>query len=244
MYAAVGNLGDNTWTRPRLVHHGANAGGSSYTDYEHPNGLALTGPNSATALVQDGRRFWALDVDLRTNAWSSAQRLPVSAPVPTGLYLAANFNGDAVVAWTRCPAGDKYPCKLGHRSVFLASTRHTANSWTRPVELDESSDGGWTQIECWVGLDGRGNATVIWLSEDEDQPMTARKSRTGLWAHGILASSGFSRGLSTFVATDDAGDTQAVWIDPADYTDRRTIGAARWPPTRLPGPTSPPWMRS
>jgi hypothetical protein len=128
-YATTVDVSRATWSRPRVVR-----GGTAW-------GAAVSGPTEVTILIRDRKALFAIRGDLARQSWKTPELLPVAGPAPAGVDLAANERGDAIVAWTRCPAGSLYPCKLRRPSTFFTSTKRAGGRWSRPQTLDHA-DGG------------------------------------------------------------------------------------------------------
>jgi hypothetical protein len=217
-YAIAGNLARSSWTRPRLVRHGFSWA------------AAVSGPARATIVVRDLHGLFAIDGNLATNSWKKPERLPIAGPGPPGIDLAANMRGDAIVAWTRCPGGTRYPCKLNRPSSLLTSSRTNGGAWDDPQTLNRSEG---EDFSCRsLGLDGQGNATLVWRSADRVSLLAARRRPGRRWSRATLAVSGESglgcRSLRTAVATDEEGNTLALWLDLEPSTDNPGPGAVRW----------------
>jgi hypothetical protein len=188
-YGIVGDLARASWTRPRVVHRGISWA------------TAVSDPAQAVVAVRDHSGVSVIDASLTTNSWQEGGAFANLRSV-AGIDLAANTKGDAIVAWTRCPGGTHYPCKLGRSSSFLTSSRPAGGAWDHPQTL-ERGEGGDGPLCRSIGLDGQDNATVAWLEDAGFDLVAARRALGGGWSRVSLATNeiGFGcRSLRTAIA--------------------------------------------
>ncbi len=148
-------------------------------------------------------------------------------------HIAMNDRGDAAVAWGRNVSGSD----LSVRRYFSASAL-----WT-PVEVPSSSGGSAPMI----ALDSHGNTTTIWSQRGNFPPTrvyAARfDARAGAWDEPVrLHTSGGTVSLRDAIATDEAGNVAALWVDRESEDDdgpfsvrtvRYDVDEGVWGPAQL-----------
>jgi len=121
-------------------------------------------------------------------------------------------NGGAIAVWN------------ARSNVYASHYVPVANSWSAPIRIG----GSITRDGIWIGMDGAGNATVVWTSGD--------RGGDEIWANRFSAGSGWGteQRLSTAgiwshrvdLAVSANGTAIAVWAVP--LSDRDELHARRY----------------
>jgi hypothetical protein len=150
--------------------------------------------------------------------------------------LAVNRNGVAIVAWSR------YYISEGRQYVGIYATRYLPGSgWSEAVQLSDTTNNAYPPK---VGVDGAGNAIVVWgqPGANAEYSVYARRydAATSQWTPSAAM---LGSGLAPEMAMDEQGNAIAVWSKSESngtssiYANTFSIASQSWnAPERISNP--------
>ncbi len=192
VFASVWN-GTN-WSVPQQLD-----GLTGFIDTPH---LAMTGTGQAIAVWQGfgGGEFniYASRLPSLLGAWSAPVLLDTLVGSAYDPRIAVNSSGNAVVVWEQTNGGVQ----------DLYAARWNGSAWSAPAAVQAAAAGGVGIIKPQVGIDGSGNAIVVYSAGGE---LMANRGTSGGW--GVPVSLEGTPGAvgNPQIAVNSTGQAVAVW---------------------------------
>jgi hypothetical protein len=181
-----------------------------------------------------------------TGRWHRPRQLARAGAGGTGLALAVNSAGDAVLAWQRQTGTAHRSGTLMVKYAETAAFRPAHHAWGKPVRLGRletiASTPGvsvWVPAAPTLALDAAGDATVTWQSLRPDGQVLEwahRPRSSGRWS---VAADLAENAAAPVIASDAHGDETVAWTGELGrvYVITMSSGAKWSKPVPIPGAT-------